>query len=477
MERHQKENVRERAHTAAPVVQCLVLLLGLLSIVGIAGNLRAAEPVQHVVLISVDGLPGAFLNNPAVPLDAIRGLAQQGVSSSDMTVTNPAVTWPNHTSLLTGTDASGHGVLFNGVMRRTGYGMPVQLDSRTDKSQLVRIATLPDVLHAQGKSVVGINWPCTRNSGSLMIDFPDTPDAMRFTTPQFIDEMIQAGLVTSDIRETFKTTPPIMRDWIWTQAACLALRQHRPTFTMIHLLNVDAVHHRYGSGTWAGSAAVAYADTCVGQILKTLDETGMRPTTAVFVVSDHGFQPIPKTINPNVVLRNAGLIGLDGTRIASASAHAFAEGGTAMIYLTRPDTRENDRRVVTELFQNLEGVAAIIPSARFAEFGLPDPDDYPQMGDLVLVAKDGYGFKDQYLGEDPITPSEGTLGTHGFPSSNPSMNAIFVAAGAGIRSGVQLDGLKNIQIAPTIARLLEVELPAAQGKPVVEILESRSPQQ
>jgi len=449
-----------------------LLVLQILTTHGVAADPVAAGPAEHVVLISVDGLPASLLQTPEAKLSAIRKLASEGVIAEGMIVSNPSVTWPNHTTLIAGTRPVDHGVLFNGVLERKGPGLPVQVNPRTDKSELVLIPTLVDILHAQGRTVAGINWPCTRNSSSYLINFPDSPDMMRHTTPSFIDEMIQAGIVDEEIRKSFNSLNVIERDDVWTKATCLALKNHQPTLTLLHLLNLDSVHHRYGPETSEGYAAMTLADSRVQQVLKTLDETGMRATTAVFIVSDHGFMDIPQTIRPNVVLRQAGLLNEELGRVTAATVHAIPEGGIAMVYLTRPDTREADRARVIELFTETEGIKEILTPEKYLEFGFPQPDEYPQMADLVLVAKDHYGFSGDPRGEDVVTASKGTLGTHGFLSSNPRMNATFVAAGAGIRHGEKLGVFENIRVAPTVAQLLGVELPLATGKPLTEILNS-----
>jgi len=447
---------------------CSCLLMVLWS----AGALPAADRAEHVVMISIDGLPASLLDAPAAPLTTLRRLARTGVVTEGMIPSNPSVTWPNHTTLVTGTRPVDHGVLFNGVMERGGLGLPVRINSRTDKTELVRIPTLVDALHEQGKTVAGINWPCTRNSPSFTVDFPDSPDMIRHTTPQFLKEMIEAGILPENARESFNKLPVPARDDVWTEATCLALRKYKPTLTLLHLLNLDAVHHRFGPETLAGYTAMAYADTRVQRILDVLDETGLRPTTAVFVVSDHGFMGIPKTILPNVLLRKAGLMTVEIDRIAAATVQAVPEGGVAMVYLTRPDTREEDRKKVIELFKNAEGIADILTPNRYPEFGFPQPDEYPQMADLVLVAKDGYGFGGSPLGEQLVIDSKGTLGTHGFLSTNPRMQATFIAQGPGIRSGVKLSVFENTCVAPTIAKLLGIELKSATGKPLEEILTS-----
>jgi predicted AlkP superfamily pyrophosphatase or phosphodiesterase len=87
------------------------------------------------------------------------------------------------------------------------------------------------------------------------------------------------------------------------------------------------------------------------------------------------------------------------------------------------------------------------------------------MGQLFLTAKTGYSFSGATGG--PVTAAvPQTGGSHGYVASDPEMDAIFIASGYGVRRGAKLDTIANIDVAPTIAKLLGVELPAAKGKPI-----------
>src|SRR6186713_1691960 len=57
---------------------------------------------RHVVLISLDGLPSWALDDPFLPLPTLRALAARGAIAAGMRPVNPTVTWPNHTTLITG---------------------------------------------------------------------------------------------------------------------------------------------------------------------------------------------------------------------------------------------------------------------------------------------------------------------------------------------------------------------------------------
>ena len=60
---------------------------------------------------------------------------------------------------------------------------------------------------------------------------------------------------------------------------------------------------------------------------------------------------------------------------------------------------------------------------------------------------------------------------HGYFPDHPSMRAMLVMSGAGIAKGRQLGQVKNVDIAPTLARLLGVSLPTASGRVLTEAIQ------
>src|SRR5215813_3585124 len=97
---------------------------------------QTAAKDRAVVMISLDGFPAYALEDPASPIPTLRSLIASGVSAR-MTTVNPTVTWPNHTTLVTGVRADEHGLLVNGTIKRTGTWPPVKVDPMVVKEQMV----------------------------------------------------------------------------------------------------------------------------------------------------------------------------------------------------------------------------------------------------------------------------------------------------------------------------------------------------
>lgn len=459
----------------------------------------AAE--NHVILITIDGFPGRMLTNSHALLPNIRALAAEGASSTAMKVSNPSVTWPNHTTLVTGVNPRKHSVLFNGVLVRGGAAKApvstnasgvdplirkydpdspaqaqavgtVRIDPNVTAAQLVAVPTLFDIFHNAGLTTAGVNWPCTRSSKSLDDDFPDSPNALDFTTPRLREDLVGEKILASPLQKNFALIGQPQRDEIWTQTASYLIRNRMPVFMAFHLLNTDSTHHKYGPETMASFTALAMADRFVGDIVAALKTANLRDKTTIFITADHGFASATNVLQPNVVLREAGLLQTSSLhQIVNARVQCVSEGGSGLIYLNNPATREEDRKKVIELFSNREGVADLIGPDRFEQLGMP-PSGSGGMGDFILRPKLGYAVSGSASGTNfvaEVTPTM-SAGYHGYISEEPLMNAVFVASGRGVKKGVVLEKLRNIDVAPTIARLFGQKIPDPDGRVLTEIL-------
>lgn len=422
-------------------------------------NAQSKELDRHVILVSLDGLAAYLLDDPNASLPTLRKLAKEGtVVTGGMKVSNPSVTWPNHTTLITGVRPDKHGVLANGVLVRSGPGVPVRIDPARDHSELVRAKSIVDTMHEMGLRTGEVNWPCTRNSPSYDDSIPDVPDSLRYTTPRLRDELTELGLLTKkDDKHAFTVPSSVGKDWVWTETACHLIKTRKPHLLLVHLLNVDSTHHAFGSQTPAGYTANSYIDLCLARIIDATREAGILSNTTFIVVSDHGFITTPNAIKPNVALRDAGLLKADGKRIVDARVHVVPEGGIGLVYCTNPLEAKELRGAIENAFQGKEGVDQILFPERFAEFGLPMPREYDQAPDAVIAAKEGFSVSASVEGSEFVEPNTkvGTsLGAHGFLSTHPRMNATCVLWGRDIKAGESIRGVENTSIAPTIAKLL-----------------------
>jgi predicted AlkP superfamily pyrophosphatase or phosphodiesterase len=363
--------------------------------------------------------------------------------------------------------------MYNGLLVRADSGVPVKVEPKCDKSQLVAVPTIYDLLHQAGKHSAAIDWPCTRNAESLDDNFPDVPDPLANTTPRLRTELVAEGILPDETEAAFHSMTGPGRDEVWTRAACLVIEKRRPEFLMLHLLNTDGIHHRYGPESSASYTALALADSYVGRLLDSLEHAGIRQNTTVFVLADHGFAVATNVLRPNVLLRQAGLLEIGSSnQIVRATAQMIPEGGTGMIYLTNPQTRDADRRNVVGLLQGKEGLAELIDPEQAIALGWPSPVLNRRTPDLILAARRGYAFDGTASGDAFVVRVTGTMneGYHGYLANNPDMDALFLVAGRGVKHHLKIGLVDNIDVAPTMGYLLGCPLPGTDGKVLSEIL-------
>jgi predicted AlkP superfamily pyrophosphatase or phosphodiesterase len=448
----------------------VVLLATLCAALAVFAQQRPAPTGNHVIIITLDGFPGWALEDPYLPVPNLRRLAANGALAAGMRPVNPTVTWPNHTSLVTGVTPAKHGVLFNGTLVRDP-GVPPRVEPWRDKKDMVHVPTLYDASHDRGMTTAQVDWVAILNAPSIDWEFPERPERPE-TKPGIVREMVNGMAVSQKDVDSFASQNIVWRDDVWTDAATHILRTHRPTLLLFHLLALDSMQHRYGPRTPAAMVTMARLDSQVGRILKAVEDAGITASTTLFVVSDHGFRAVQKQVLPNVALRDAGLIAVDGGKITATKAYVVSEGGSAFVYVTAPDADGDLLRRARQAVSRLEGIDTIIDSAQYASLGLPQPSADPQVGVLLLTAKSGYAFAAGATTEKTVVDApEGSLGTHGYISSDPDIQALFIASGRGIKPGVKLQSVDNVDVAPTAAKLLGVELKNVDGRVLTEILQ------
>jgi predicted AlkP superfamily pyrophosphatase or phosphodiesterase len=426
------------------------LLPGLLAL-ALSGLALWAESDRRVVVISIDGLPAYALDDPALPMPTLRKLIAEGASARRMTTVNPSVTWPNHTAMSTGVGPAENGVYANGTIVR-GDAPLAKIDPWIEQTKMVHAPTIYDIAYRAGLTTAEVDWVAIHKAPTITWAFPEVPPA----DGAVVKEMVAAGLVTPAEIAGFGKLNIYRRDEIWTDAAIHILKNHKPNLLLYHLLSLDSTNHNYGPKTNASLAAMAFQDSCVARVWEAVKAVG--PATLI-VLSDHGFKAFHNQINMTAAIAAAGIEGV----------HVIPEGGSALVYF-KPGKEEELAPKIRALAATIAGISGVVGRGEMSKLGFPEPGRDPQTPAMVLLAKSDYAFAGAKNGP-ALTPIPDTRGTHGYDSTDPDMDCIFTAWGRGIKSGARLERISNKDVAPTIAELLGISMPAVQGKPAAALLQ------
>ena len=462
-----------RDHLARPVLRLVPVCL--LLAVTLAAQAPAGSPPQaptarladHVVLISIDGFRPAMYLNPAqeqVALPALQALKDAGSFAEGVQVSHPSMTYPSHTSIATGVHPVRHGIVSN-----TMFDPPAGSPRWYYENAAMKVPAIWDRARDHGLTTAGASWPVTVGA-RLDVLFPESnqapPDstwlqrARRESTPGLVDAVVTAlgGYGENDNRIA------IERDRFTAAMAAHIIRTARPNLLLVHLMETDTTQHADGPGSPAARAAIQRIDAHIGAIVRAVDEAGIRGRTAFVVTGDHGFSRVHTLIQPNVILRQGGWLTTDARgRVATWQAASHA---TAIRLKDPTDTAlaaKVEQAFRTAAAGRYRGIFRVVSRAELDTLGA-----YPEAA-FFIEPSEGYYVSDGVAG-DSVLVGTTRRGAHGFLPTETRMHTGFIAAGAGIRAGVPLPLVRQIDIAPTIARLLGFEMDDVDGVPMVGLV-------
>ncbi|QMV20197.1 sulfatase-like hydrolase/transferase [Granulicella sp. 5B5] len=417
-----------------------------------------------VIVITLDGFPVRALEDPRLPMPVLRSIVAHGAVAKAMKPINPTVTWPNHTALVTGVDASQHHVVANGLIEFPADGSALEVEPWIDKDQLVHARTLYEAAAEKGLTTAQVDWVAIYGAKGVNWQFGERPDIQG----QIPQELVARGIVTREQIEHFdQKSTPAWRDQVWTSAAVDIIEEHTPNLLLLHLLETDSIQHEYAPLTPAAYAAYAYADHCLGRVVEAVRAAGILDRTTFFILSDHGFATYTHTISPNVALLEQGLIRKEGNSY-KGDVWIKAEGGAAELFIRNPARRKDLVPKLKAYFASLPGIQHAYTNEEAYALGIPAEANTDQAPQLYLTASPDYAFSDDLSG--PLARQHAPLGAHGYLNTMSDMQALFVASGAAVKPGVTLGPISNLRVAPTIARILNVSLPDAKEPALDEIL-------
>ena len=443
----------------------------------LAYQAAVAEPRSDrcVIMVTIDGFANFYMDDPKSDVPVMRKLAAQGARAEQGVIASfPTNTWPTHTTLATGAKPVRHGVVGNNYFdRATAKTVPLILDRIYNKDQTVQVPTIYDAAHQAGLKTAGVCWPASREAKSLDWTVPDMFEAdawPKYGTQSWLEELRQAGWPV-DKQNAWCKMPGggVPRDWLYTRMVRHVLQKHSPNLILLHLVEPDHVQHAHGPRSDEAYWIASYADDRIRDLVEAIEASPMAGKTTLFVLSDHGFFPVTSEIRPNVVLRNLGLIEGSGDT-EKRTAYCMAEGGACGVYIIDQARREQIARQLRAEFAKIEGIQRVFESSEFAQIGQPTPQQNPRGADLWLAASSGYAFSESSSGTQVTIKKDKLTGTHGYLPDQPDMRSLCIVSGPGVKPGTKLGKIRAIDVAPTVARILGVELPTAEGKPITALI-------
>ena len=415
-------------------------------------------------MISIDGLrPDAITQADAHRLRVpfLRRFLTEGTYAEGVTGVVPTLTYPSHTTLVTGVAPATHGILSNTTFDPLFQNQVGWYWYAEDE----RSPTLWALAHAQHIVTASVNWPVTVDAPGIDYNLPEywrasTADDLRLQRALARPLGLQQELETVDGPWIDGNTTTIEADQTRTRFAVTLLVGKHPGFMTLHLSALDEAVHLSAPFSEESNRTLEAIDEMVKQVRDAA--LAIDPRTILVIVSDHGFARTDHRVNLYAPLIKAGLLSASqdsaSKSLTSWKATLWPAGGSAAVMLHNPQdtvTRDSILKLLRELATDpANGIDRILTRKELQTLhGFPGAE-------ALVVLKPGYQLGYSFSGP-LITPAPST-GMHGYLPSEPSMQSSLFLMGAGILAGRDLGLVDMRSVAPTVAGLLGLSFSTAE---------------
>ena len=439
-------------------------------VITIAALIAFAAPAgaAPVLLISIDGLrPGDVLEaqQRGLKVPNLRRFVTGGTYATGVVGVLPTVTYPSHTTLITGASPARHGIVSN----TTFDPMQINASGWYWFASDIKLPTLWAAAAAAGITAANVHWPVSVDAKGVSWNLPQIWRTGHADDAKLLAALATPGLIPELEVATGKTyaqgiDETIEGDENRASFAVALIRRHRPGFATVYLTALDHQQHQDGPDTSSAHAVLERIDTAVGSIIRA--ERAAHPDAVIAVVSDHGFAPVARETNLFRAFIDAGLITLDGGgKVKSWEAMPWPSGGSAAVVLARPADTVLQQRVGVLLAQlKADPANAIAAIATFQQIAMMNGNPAASFFVDFAPGTEAGRFADQAGG---LTGAAHNKGTHGWFPASPAMRSTFLIMGPGIPVHRSLGEIDMRSIAPTLARIMHVRLSGAELGPLV----------
>jgi arylsulfatase A-like enzyme len=454
----------------------------------------AAVPVKserHVVIVVWDGMRPDFVNAQDTP--TLWKFASKGVTFRNHHAVYPSATNVNGTAMVAGVYPGKSDIIANYVYRPdidphhiVGIELPSVVEKGDELSggKYIAAPTIADLVERAGaRSLIA-----AAKTVGLLLDRQVGVSRGAGAVPNRVTLFAGRSLPSAAIDPITEALGPFpsahLQKDSWTTKALTELlwKDGVPAFSILWLGEPDQTQHESAPGAPAVIAAIKSADEHLAAVLAGLDEQKVRETTDVFVVSDHGFSTIRRSIDLRKILNKAGFVATTEFNGDPKPGDIMlaGNGGSVLFYVIGHDAAVT-RRLVAFLQQS--DFAGVIFTKALMEGAFALEQANIQSGsapDVVMAfcwdpSKNQFGVPGMIDADWQRAAGEGTHAT----LSRFDMHNTLIAAGPDFKCG-ETDDLPsgNIDIAPTILQILGIKPPQKMdGRVLSEAMTTATPSQ
>ena len=416
-----------------------------------------------LIIVSLDAL-GYCDEEIYSKLPFLSNMIEKGTWIRKVESVYPTLTYPIHSTIVTGRYPIEHGVDNNLLVQPEKKAMDWYWDH-----DYISGDTIFRNAHKKGYTISAFSWPV---SGDLDIEY-NVPEVWTYEEKDFSEHVKEKGS-SEFVEELYSNFGKFNRDdsqkikdeWM-ANAFAYTFEKHQPDITFLHLIDVDHQKHVYGSTHFAITDAIKELDDRLKRMFEKISKVKNLDEINIMLLSDHSQIDTAYPIRLNKVLADMDLVNVneDGTVKEDWQAYFLTCGGSTALY-----TKEDNPKLVEEIKEkieslNIEGIDQIFTTEEISDLKSSD------RAKLWIEAKEGYVFdadaRDFIESRDK---EPGPRGNHGFLPSKEKNLAIAIFKGPAFKESKIIENEKIVDIAPTINKIYDLEIKNMSGSVINECL-------
>ncbi|WCL47874.1 alkaline phosphatase family protein [Leptospira sp. GIMC2001] len=425
VQRDRSRNIRSFEYASLTIKSCFFLIIILSFTVGINLNTTTAETSltrndslesRKLIILSIDGFPAYYLKSTYV-MDSLPNLKKffsNSVGGRVKTV-DPSLTYPAHTSMITGVDPGIHGIEGNTPIDPYNIEDGAWLWYRADNKS----KTIVDYAKDIGLSTASVFWPV---SVGRFTDW-NIPQIWRTKTEE--DWNLLSQLSTPELFMEMKTTvgipvSEITKDDAKIRTGLQIFKDKNPNLLLIYSTDVDSFHHWKGPYSPEALARLKATDTYLGELIDSIDLYN-RKDLGLIIVSDHGFHTATRICRPNRHLIDMGMLNPN----KKDWFYYFKSSGGLAYLISNPQYSKTELPNIDLMDLNTR-LQKTCPTTKFYSNGDAFLDrkrnSHPKA--LAFLESNKSVFLSSSWDDKYFSTSEKGIHTHGFPSNFEQMDTI-----------------------------------------------------
>lgn len=395
---------------------------------------KKVKSQKKLIILSIDGFPGYYLkpDSKFYPLlKNIRKLISKSDYSNEVQTIYPSITYPAHTSMITGVDPIEHGILYNSPLDpfKKYPGSWLWYDEE------IKTKTILDFSNEEKLITASVYWPVTVGA------------KIKYNIPQYWknkndeDEKLLAALSTPNLYKEIKekigaSVLETTGDEEKINAGIAIWKLKKPDILLIYTTDLDTVHHEKGIYSNEAKIKLQKIDSLVGKL--TLETKLFKDKNlSLVVVSDHGFREVKSLCYPNRFLIEKNFI----NQKENTWSYYFKTYGGGAILLDNPNRPFfSDSIDLNELKKEIESKCP--NNSLNLEDGLKNiQQKFHSDAIAVLESKDGAGISESLTVTDYYRIANPTYFNHGFSPEEDDIKTILINYP---KKNIELESVKQV---------------------------------